>query len=186
MLITQIKDVNTTLLGNVIQNESLEGISLCGLDPNRNQMLDASYGDGKNPHQIRRCSTKEYYIYTGSKRHKKREKERMIAEGIDLALINTPTAKSVNLSTYLQYINYLLRHFQNILEFNGSSTAESRFHLYQGRQRATQEMENILINSGKKYNKSKRKNTKKNRKNNKNKKIPEAKDDRQATPQDIK
>jgi hypothetical protein len=46
-------------------------------------------------------------------------------------------------------------------------------------------MENILISGGKKYNKSKRKNTK-NRKNNKNKKIPEAKDDRQAAPQDIK
>ncbi|KAG2199847.1 hypothetical protein INT46_002731 [Mucor plumbeus] len=46
-------------------------------------------------------------------------------------------------------------------------------------------MANILLNGGKKYNKSKRKNTKKNRKN-KNKKIPETTDDRQTAPQDIK
>ncbi|KAK9764552.1 hypothetical protein K7432_007851 [Basidiobolus ranarum] len=52
----------------------------------------------------------------------------------------------------------------DILGFNGSLTAKNRFYLYQGVQRARAEMTNILVDGGRKYNKSKRKNTKKSRK----------------------
>lgn len=48
--------------------------------------------------------------------------------------------------------------------FYKSGTARTRFYLYQGRQRALEEMANILVDDGKKYNRTKRKNTKRNRK----------------------
>jgi hypothetical protein len=158
------QDVDISLLGDVLKNENLDTFSLCGVDPNRNQVFAAAYGDGVGSHQLRRCSILEYYTYTGSKRHEKRERRRMQAEDMETVLLNIPTAKTVNTSTYLHYVTYILLHIQKILEFNGHSTAKGRLYLYQGVQRARQEMVNILINGGKKYNKSKRKNTKKNRK----------------------
>jgi hypothetical protein len=68
-------------------------------------------------------------------------------------------------------VNYiLLNYLRQTLNFNNQSTAETRLHSYQGLQRAKEEMLNILINGGKKYNKMKRKHAKKNRKLRKKKK----------------
>ncbi|KAL0075441.1 hypothetical protein J3Q64DRAFT_1703970 [Phycomyces blakesleeanus] len=78
------RDLDISLLGDVMQNERLEDIFLCGLDSGRYRVFEESYGDSEIPRQFRRCSTKEYYKYTGSKRHKKRERERMVAELLDI------------------------------------------------------------------------------------------------------
>ncbi|KAI7899242.1 uncharacterized protein BX663DRAFT_578856 [Cokeromyces recurvatus] len=73
----------------------------------------------------------------------------MSRENIEDILFNIPTTKRTVLSNYLQYITYTLLHLNRILVFNNFSTAESRFHLYQGIQKAGQEMANVLINGGK-------------------------------------
>jgi hypothetical protein len=39
-----------------------------GVDPGRSQVFTASYGCGNDSHQVRRCSSKEYYAMTGSPR----------------------------------------------------------------------------------------------------------------------
>lgn len=159
-----LDDIDISLLGEVISSDEVKDMSLCGVDPNRGQVFAASFGEGENSHQLRRCSTKEYYTYTGSLRHVKRERKRMNNENMEDIFLNIPTAKTAIASTYLQYVVYILLHLNKILSFNGFSTATSRFHLYQGVQRAREEMVNILVNGGKKYNKLKRKNLKKNRK----------------------
>ncbi|KAI7898794.1 uncharacterized protein BX663DRAFT_564440 [Cokeromyces recurvatus] len=145
------EDVEVFQLGDAMKNENLADVSLCGLDPNRHQVFAAAaYGEGDESHQIRQCSTKEYYTLTGSIRHAKRETKRMSRENMEDILLNIPTTKTVVLLNYLQYITYILLHLNRILAFNNFSTAESRFHLYQGVQRARQEMTNVLINGGKK------------------------------------
>ncbi|KAI7906854.1 uncharacterized protein BX663DRAFT_493998, partial [Cokeromyces recurvatus] len=109
-------------------NENLADVSLCKLDPNRHQVFAAAYGE-------------EYYTLTN-----RRETKRMSRENMEDILLNIPTAKTAVLSNYLQYITYILLHLNRILAFNNFSTVESCFHLYQGVQRARQEMANVLIN----------------------------------------
>ncbi|KAL0080026.1 CCHC-type zinc finger transcription factor [Phycomyces blakesleeanus] len=67
------QNVLVTLLGDVLTSEGLDNTSICAIDPNCNQVSTASYGDCETNHQLRRCSTKEYYTYTGSKRHTKKK-----------------------------------------------------------------------------------------------------------------
>lgn len=95
-------DPNISFLGDTMNDESFEGVSLCGLDPGRNQVFTAAYGDGETSHQVRRSSTKEYYTYTGSIRIRiaKREMERRIAEGMETAMLNMPTAKTASISVF--------------------------------------------------------------------------------------
>lgn len=158
------QDVNVSDLAKVLTSNDLNDATICSVDPNRGQVFTAAYGEGESHHQIRRCSAKEYYIMTGSKRHTKQETKIMSEEGVKDILLGMPTAKTANLSSYLLYVTYLLLHLDQILAFNRFLTAEKRFHLYQGVQRAREEMVNILLNGGKKYNKCRRKHTKKNRK----------------------
>ncbi|KAI7901584.1 uncharacterized protein BX663DRAFT_513363 [Cokeromyces recurvatus] len=131
------EDVEIFQLGDAMKNENLADASLCGLDPNRHQVFAAAYGE-------------EYYTLTGSIRHSKRETKRMSRENIEDILLNIATTKTAVLSNYLQYITYTLLHLNRILAFNNFSTAESRFHLYQGIQKARQEMANVTINGEKK------------------------------------
>lgn len=176
-------DVDVSFLGDIMNNENFEGMSLCGLDPNRNQVFAAAYGDGEISHQVRRCSTKEYYTYTGSMRIAKKETERMKTEEVNRVMLEMPTAKTASISKYFDYMQYLLLHMQRMFQFNRFETAENRFYLYQGTQRARQEMANILINGGRKYNKSRRKNTKKNRKKRKKRRKRKQREGRATTTQ---
>lgn len=163
------QDYDVTLLGEVTTKEEVDEMTLCGIDPNRGQVFAASYGYGEESHQVRSCSTREYYTYTGSIRHQRKEQQRMEDSGMDDILLNIPTAKTAFISRYLQFVVYILLNITAILNFNNTSTAARRFHLYQGVQRAREEMVNILVNGGKKYNKAKRKNLKKNRRKRKKK-----------------
>lgn len=173
------QDVNVSDLAKVLTTNDLSDAKICSIDPNRGQVFAASYGEGENQHQIRRFSTKEYYTLTGSKRHVKQETKRMCEEGIQDILLGIPTAKTASLSRYLLYVTYIMLHLNRMLAFNSFCTAEKRFHLYQGVQRAREEMVNILLNGGKKYNKCKRKHTKKNRKKRKKRRSSEISTTRQ-------
>ncbi|KAI8092169.1 uncharacterized protein B0P05DRAFT_568363 [Gilbertella persicaria] len=71
------QEVPITLLRDVLNSEDLDNISLCAIDPNRNQVFVASYGGG-------------------SRRHMKKEIERMAAEDMGDTLLNISTAKTVS------------------------------------------------------------------------------------------
>jgi hypothetical protein len=107
---------------------------------------------------------------TCSVRIAKKERHRMEREQMTDVFLNTPTTKTASITKYLQHVNYIVWNMDQILEFNNQNTAETRLHLYQGLQRARQEMTNMLINGGRKYNKRKRKNTRKNRRRRQKKK----------------
>ncbi|ORE03663.1 hypothetical protein BCV72DRAFT_264421 [Rhizopus microsporus var. microsporus] len=87
----------------------------------------------------------------------------MEKEGMKSVLLGIPSIKTTSLMQY---------------HFYGYETAEGRFHCYQGVRRAREEMVNILINGGKKYNKDRRKNTRKNRRRRKKKKEKRGKDEK--------
>ncbi|GAA5817815.1 hypothetical protein MFLAVUS_011372 [Mucor flavus] len=144
------QDVNVSDLAKVLTTNDLSDAKIRSIDPNSGQVFTASYGKGENQHQIRRFSTKEYYTLTGSKRHVKQETKRMCEEDIQDILLGVPTAKTASLSRYLLYVTYIMLHLNRMLAFNSFCTTEERFHLYQGVQRAREEMVNILLNGGKK------------------------------------
>ncbi|KAI7903574.1 uncharacterized protein BX663DRAFT_34778 [Cokeromyces recurvatus] len=93
----------------------------------------------------------------------------MDKENIKNILLGIPTSKTASISKYLQYVTYVLLHLDRILAFNHFSSAENRFHSYQGVQREREEIVNILVSGGRKYNRSKRKNTRRNRRKRKRK-----------------
>lgn len=74
-----------------------------------------------------------------------------------------PTPKTVGVSRMGQYIEYILAHIQNLFRFYNFKSAPFRFYDCQGRQRANNEMANILLNGGRKHNEAKRKKTNRNR-----------------------
>jgi hypothetical protein len=90
--------------------------------------------------------------------------------GIDMIEAQLPTPKT-DMRQYHEHISYVLRHYETLARFYDITTAELRFQNYQGVQRAREEMANILISGGKKYNSSKRHNTRKNRKRRKKKRM---------------
>jgi hypothetical protein len=139
------------------------------VDPGRNQIFTAVTGSGSLPHEIRRCSTKEYYAMVGSDRRTSLLQISKREHGIDVIENQLPTSKTASLYRYRSYISYLLLKFEALASFYTMSTAEMRFRNYQGRQRAGEELVNMLTNGGKKYNASRRRKTRKNRKRRKRK-----------------
>lgn len=93
-------------------------------------------------------------------------------------LLNIPSTKSTSLTQYHMYMTYIMANIQKILDFYGYETAEGRFRCYQEVQGVREEMVNILINGGKKYNKDRRKNTRKNRRRKKKKKEKRGKEEK--------
>ncbi|KAI7907204.1 uncharacterized protein BX663DRAFT_482856 [Cokeromyces recurvatus] len=75
----------------------------------RNQVFAATYSDRNGSQQLCGYSTLDYYLYTGSKRHTKRE--RMQEEGLDALLLNIPVAKTIHVSTYFQYITCIQQSY---------------------------------------------------------------------------
>ncbi|KAF7721558.1 hypothetical protein EC973_004497 [Apophysomyces ossiformis] len=122
----------------------------CAVDPGRSQVFTAAYGCGNSPHEIRRCSTREYYTYTGSPLRQKviqAEKKKACIEAIETDL---ETGKTQSLEVYDTYVRCTFQHMDALFAFYGPTKAEAQFRDYQGRQRAPEEMVNILTNGGKK------------------------------------
>ncbi|KAI8970480.1 hypothetical protein BDF20DRAFT_916276 [Mycotypha africana] len=75
-----------------------------------------------------------------------------------------PTSKTVHSDgQYLLYLSYVLQHLQAFHGFYDFNSAKFNFNNYQGRLRANEEMANMLIDGGKKFNIRKRKKTNKNK-----------------------
>lgn len=126
------------------------------LDPGRKTVYTAAIGLHNNQHEIRRCTTKEYYHLTGSTVYSKLLKTRKDAQGItqiESAIPSSKTANSNNLKTYAQY---MLTNLNVLFNFYEKHTAKEHFNLYQGRQRAPEIMVNMLLHGTSKYNKNKR------------------------------
>jgi hypothetical protein len=155
-----VSELKDPLNDNNLHND----ISICGIDPGRTMVFTAAYENKNGSCQLRRCSTKEYYAYTGSRRHERKQRKRMDKENITDLFLQIPTSKTTTLSDYLLYVTHILKNIKKMFDFNNETTAESRFHLYQGVQRAREELANIIVDGGKKYNRNKRKHTKENRK----------------------
>ena len=130
----------------------------CAIDPGRQHIFQAAYGTGSDQHELRRCSTKEYYQLTGSLQRKKKLQAAKKRNGIEYIESNFPTAKTSNIEQYKEYVQYFFWHLPRLLEFyNFDNDTERRFHDYQGRQRAREEMVNIIVNGGKKVQSGKEK-----------------------------
>lgn len=130
------------------------------IDPGRKSVFTAVVGLG-DKHQVRKCSTAEYYHLTGSTQYQKKLQRRKDEAGITLIESNTPTAKTVISAAYNIYTVYALNNKDDLFRFYGFQGAKDRFHLYQGRQKAPQIMVNMLVNGSKKYDRRQRKKKKK-------------------------
>ncbi|KAL4207464.1 hypothetical protein AB4K20DRAFT_1832890 [Rhizopus microsporus] len=127
------------------------------LGPGRKSVFTAAIGLDTTNHQIRRCSTAKYYHMTGSTKYIKKLEKLKTEKGIKDIENNITSAKTAECATYLSYIEYILTHVGTLFAFYDYKTAKDRFFMYQGRQRATEEMVNMLVHRGAKYNKKKRK-----------------------------
>ncbi|KAI8982221.1 hypothetical protein BDF20DRAFT_973409 [Mycotypha africana] len=127
------------------------GYRPCFIDPGRKDVFTAAIGLDDEKHQVRSCSTKEYYHMTGSIRYSARL-EKQKAGKIKGIEIDIPTAKTGSKAQYRCYAAYILQHLEDLFSFYGDGTAEDRFHLYQGRKCAVDKMVNMLINDSTKYN----------------------------------
>jgi hypothetical protein len=140
------------------------------LDPGRKTVYTAAMGLDENQHEIRRCTTKEYYHLTGSTVYAKKLQQEKDTAGITAIEAATPTAKTARNISFIRFADHMLSNMDRLFTFYGFSTAKDRFNLYQGKQRAPEMMVNMLLNGGAKYNRKKRfkkKNEKEKRKNKK-------------------
>lgn len=144
------------------------------LDPGRKTVYTAAMGLDENQHEIRRCTTKEYYHLTGSTVYAKKLQQEKDTAGITAIEAATPTAKTARNISFIRFADHMLSNMDRLFTFYGFSTAKDRFNLYQGKQRAPEMMVNMLLNGGAKYNRKKRfkkKNKKEKRKNKKKKRL---------------
>ncbi|GAA5812184.1 hypothetical protein MFLAVUS_005634 [Mucor flavus] len=114
------------------------------LDPGRTSVFTATVGLQSNRHL--RCITKEYYHMTGSTRFSRKQNKLKKDTGIESLESEIPSPKTSKSSAYSDYVKYMLLNKDSFFGFYGKDTAKTRFQLYQGVQRATDQMANILIN----------------------------------------
>ncbi|KAI9478670.1 MAG: hypothetical protein EXX96DRAFT_619591 [Benjaminiella poitrasii] len=67
-----------------------------------------------------------------------------------------PTGKTASIDKLCVYMAYVLDNVNVLFNFYGYRSAKFIFHNYQGKQRSIDELGNILIDGGKKYNEAKR------------------------------
>jgi hypothetical protein len=151
-------------LHDALQQEDMKGFCLTAIDPGRATVFTSASKENDGDYQMRRITRKEYDTYSGSKRITQEEAARCYKENMFEVFQNKPTAKTVSISKYAAYVEYAVLNMQKYFSYYSKDTCKSRFNLYQGRQRAIDEMGNVLLDGGRKYNKKKRKNTRKNRK----------------------
>ncbi|KAI8968897.1 hypothetical protein BDF20DRAFT_916332 [Mycotypha africana] len=104
------------------------------VDPGRKAVFTAAIGLETERHEIRRCSTKEYYHMTGSTRintELERKKANCTIKDIES---NIPSCKTGSPEHYKIYTTYILQLLGTLFSFYGSDMGETRFRLYQGQQ----------------------------------------------------
>jgi hypothetical protein len=129
----------------------------CAVDPGVGTLITAAYGFGTLEHEVRTFTNKEYYSVSGSKQRNIRRNREKVATGISVIESKMPSARTVNETTYSEYVVYFFENWVSLRYFYAFRCAKDSFSNHQGRQRATDEVANILINGGKKYDKKRRK-----------------------------
>ncbi|KAG2202838.1 hypothetical protein INT46_000497 [Mucor plumbeus] len=146
------------------------------IGPGQKAVFTAAVGLGDD-HQVRRCSTKEYYDLTGSTKYSIKLQRLKVERGITPIETDMPTTKTCQATVYLTHTTYMLLHRHILFDFYGFQRVKDRFFLYQDRQKASQTMVNMLVNGSSKYDRKQRNRRRKKRKRkfmrrqNKNKKI---------------
>ncbi|KAG2191846.1 hypothetical protein INT46_010558 [Mucor plumbeus] len=133
------------------------------IDPGRKAVFTAAVGLGDD-HQVRRCSTKEYYDLTGSTKYSIKLQRLKDERGITPIETGMPTTKTCQATVYLTYTTYMLLHRLTLFDFYGFQRVIDRFFLYQGRQKAPQTMVNMLVNGSSNYDRKQRNRRRKKRK----------------------
>ncbi|KAI7899965.1 uncharacterized protein BX663DRAFT_576051 [Cokeromyces recurvatus] len=125
------------------------------IDPGQKSVFTVTIGL-KSDKQIRRCTIKEYYRMTGSARYTKQLNDKKALSGIILIESNIPSPKASRFTTYQNHVEYMFENLDALLRFYSIGGARDRFSIYQGVQRAPQQMANMLTHGTAKYNRSKR------------------------------
>ncbi|KAG0169189.1 hypothetical protein DFQ30_003885 [Apophysomyces sp. BC1015] len=137
----------------------------CACDPGLTNVYVAAYGGSTSrPHSVRQFTSSEYYSMLKTNKRSKKLDEKKKAAGINIVEQEMPSSKTTDLTKYNTYVGYFLGYLEALGNFYNLSTTQSRFQGYQLRQRAREEMANILIDGGLKYGRAKRKKKKKLRK----------------------
>ncbi|CEG83902.1 hypothetical protein RMATCC62417_17767 [Rhizopus microsporus] len=87
------------------------------LDPGRKSMFTAAIGLDTTNHQIRRCSTTEYYHMTGSTKYTKKLEKLKTEKGIKEIETNISSPKTSQCAAYIVYIEYILTHVGTLFAF---------------------------------------------------------------------
>jgi hypothetical protein len=154
-------------LTDFTQEEVNELFEPCAVDPGRTNAMTIAYGCGQDSHMLRNFTTKEYYNAVNSPASKKRLQQEKDTAGITPIETSLPTAKTVNITSYISHVEYLLQHLTDLYQFYGPSNGKEKYFRYKNTQKARSEAVSILVNGGKKYNRGKRKRKKRNRKSRK-------------------
>lgn len=133
------------------------------VDPGRTTVFTATISHSEDKKEFRSCSSKERQSFAGTDRRMQKIEKLKVVAGIKTMESQIPTAKTVSIDRMMEHIRYMLMNLERLFRFYNYQSAPFRFYDYQGRQRANDEMANILLNGGKKYNKSKRKKTNRNK-----------------------
>ncbi|KAI9487462.1 MAG: hypothetical protein EXX96DRAFT_474584, partial [Benjaminiella poitrasii] len=140
------------------------------IDPGRKSVFTAV--TGSDSRKVKRCSIKEYYHLTGSTKYSaklQRLKDQHNITDIESRILSNKTS---SLARYRAYTEYIFNNLDALFNFYDHHMSRNQFFLYQGRQRASESMINMLLHGTSKYNRRKRnkkKRDKKRKKKNKNK-----------------
>lgn len=132
-----------------LHNFTSEEVEKVYIDPGRKSAFTATINLDSTQHRVRRCSTKEYYHFTGSTVYSSKLQERWAKR------YHCDWTWNTDVKVYAYY-NYMLTHLKTLFTFQGFHTAKSRFNLYKGKQRAREYMVNMLLDGTPKYNRKKR------------------------------
>lgn len=152
------------------------------IDPGRKSVFTAAVGIDENV-QIRRCTTSEYYHNTGSNSFSKKQKKKKSQTGIDKIESAIPSCKTSDILKYENYAAKIFSHLRRLFDFYGADTAHDRFNLYQGRQRAADNMVNLLLHGTSKYSRAKRDKKKRSERRKKKKKKKDKKKGDEGLPE---
>ncbi|KAI8377583.1 uncharacterized protein BYT42DRAFT_349712 [Radiomyces spectabilis] len=114
---------------------------LWGVDPGITEIFAVNDGHGQQTHQIRRCSTAEFYHNSGVKKSAAKMlamKQQTLTDGRSIADIerDLPSRKSSPKANIIRYAQELSRDLNSMLNFYDDRFSSLRFWNYIGKQKA--------------------------------------------------
>ncbi|GAA5808947.1 hypothetical protein MFLAVUS_002347 [Mucor flavus] len=89
------------------------------IDPGRKAVYTAAIGLDTMDHQIRRCSTKEYYNLTGSTKYLSRLQRLKNMKDLTIIETNISTQKICSSISHERFIQYIINHKDKLFDFYG-------------------------------------------------------------------